>query len=222
MWEETRRSGIPVRRVLCSPRKKGGDVPPSPTANPLDLEGDGRWQLRVGSHTRHRHGVPLKVLAKLRCEQHGWAQTRGLHMLLPPCVHTQWREALVLRSSRRQHVREAPVGIPVQRVAGWEAGAANTQTRLEEDGGRPPAHQEGRTHRGRTAAAERGQKKKKRQLADVTDPPPSCLHISPAPGPECLAEPPHCSERTQAAGVRRGADSLGPCCSRPRRPERAD
>lgn len=33
--------GPPVRGVLSSPRKKGGDVPPSPAARSLDLEGGG-------------------------------------------------------------------------------------------------------------------------------------------------------------------------------------
>lgn len=48
-----RSPAIPVRGVICSPRKKGGDIPPSPAANPLDLERD-RRRLGLGSHVSTR------------------------------------------------------------------------------------------------------------------------------------------------------------------------
>lgn len=68
---------------------------------------------------------------------------------------------------------KAPAGFPTQTGRAGLQGPAHTQTRLEEDSSRSPAtprSSEGGTHQGRAAATERGQKKKKRQLADGTDP----------------------------------------------------
>lgn len=62
---------IPVRGVICSPRKKGGDIPPSPAANPLHLEGDKR-QLGLGSHVSTRGESVPRIPASTTVPPGGW------------------------------------------------------------------------------------------------------------------------------------------------------